>query len=231
MPAVAVRDERRCQLIHCGEMGCEVAHIIPSKLYGNALEQHHFDSIWNWLEAFWGEGKVSKLQDLIAEGSEMRVHQVHNLITLDMKLHHFWDHGLVALRPVSRNKDETEMQIAFHWLPLKKQFEGRSHYDGVRINTHPLKDPKFRPVRTAGGDNYITICHEDESSKCVTSGDIFTLKTTDKKERPLPSFDLLELRWHLSRIAVTQWADEDQDIGEESDDGHPFGDPSGSRSS
>ncbi|KAJ5202573.1 hypothetical protein N7449_004652 [Penicillium cf. viridicatum] len=229
-PAVAVRDERRCQLTRCGEMGCEVAHIIPSKVDGNVLEQHHFDDIWNWLKAFWGEKKVSKWQELIAEGSEMSVHQVHNLITLDMKIHHFWDHGLVALRPVSRNKDETEMQIAFHWLPLKERFKGRSPNDGVRVNAHPLKDPRFRPVETPGDNYYIAVHREDGSVNLVTSGDIFTLKTTDKKERPLPSFDLLELRWHLSRIAVMQGGGEDDDIGDEPDDGHPFGAPSGSRS-
>ncbi|KAJ5977460.1 hypothetical protein N7501_000802 [Penicillium viridicatum] len=191
---------------------------------------HHFDDIWNWLTAFWGEEKASKWQELIAEGSEMSVHQVHNLITLDMKIHHFWDHGLVALRPVSRNNDETEMQIALHWLPLKERFKGRSPNDGVRVNVHPLKDPRFRPVETPGDDYYIAVRREDGSVNLVTSGNIFTLKTTDKKERPLPSFDLLELRWHLSRIAAMQGGGEDDDIGDEPDDGHPFGAPSGSRS-
>lgn len=160
----------------------------------------------------------------------MDVHRTYNLITLNLLIHKYWDHGLVALRPVEINEEETEMQIAFHWLPAQKQFKGMARGDYVTINTYPLSDKRFRPRDTPGDNYYIHACREDGSVYRVTSGDIFTLKTTDKKERPLPSFELLKLRWHLSRIAAMQGGGEDDDIGDEPDDGHPFGAPSGPRS-
>ncbi|CAG8014106.1 unnamed protein product [Penicillium salamii] len=177
--------------------------------------------MWFWLEGFWGEEKVAKWQELLVEGSGMNVNQVYNLITLDLHIHKYWDQGLVALRPVWRNEDETEMQIAVHWLPAQRNFGGMSPSDYVPINTHPLQHEVFRPYETPGDNHYIHACREDGSIFMVTSGDIFTLKTTNRKEQPLPSFELLELRWHLSRIAVMQGRDEDKD--EDSDDEHVWG--------
>ena len=158
-PAVAVRDEKRCQITRGGEMGCEVAHIIPTKLDGNALTWDDLMEIWDWLEAFWGTEKVAKWKGLISEDWELCVHQVHNLITLNMKIHHFWDHGLVALRPIWINEEQTEMKISFHWLPLE-ELKGRSQKETVWMTAYPLKDPKFRPKNTSGG-HYIAILRED----------------------------------------------------------------------
>jgi hypothetical protein len=39
-----------------------------------------------------------------------------------------------------------------------------------------------------------------ESGERVISGSIFTLTTPDPVRLPLPSFDLLEMAWHLARI-------------------------------
>ncbi|KAJ5921144.1 hypothetical protein N7466_009470 [Penicillium verhagenii] len=49
----------------------------------------------------------------------------------------------------------------------------------------------------------------------VKSGHIFNVTTDDPQARPPPSMELLELQWHISRIATIQGAFENQ----ESDDG------------
>ncbi|CAG8358651.1 unnamed protein product [Penicillium salamii] len=104
-------------------------------------------------------------------------------------------------------------------FPLKAVSQSKRRSDSLRINSHPLKEAKFRPL-TCGDDHLIAIRREDDSWYEIVSGNVFTLEMTDKKARPLPSFDLLELRWHLTRIAVMQGRSPDDDIGDESDDGY-----------
>lgn len=52
----------------------------------------------------------------------------------------------------------------------------------------------------------------------MRSGDIFTVTTDDPLNRPLPSWNLLLLMWHLTRIAAMQGAGEDSDDDLLSDD-------------
>ncbi|CAG8176549.1 unnamed protein product [Penicillium salamii] len=120
--------------------------------------------------------------------------QMYNRITVDSQIHTYWNAGLVALRLVNRNEDETEMKFALHW------FHDRQELNDI-----------FRPNQTFGNNLYIHTSHEDGSMFMVTSGGFFALKTTDKEKYPLPLFELLESRWHLSRISVMQGSDEDED--------------------
>ena len=43
-----------------------------------------------------------------------------------------------------------------------------------------------------------------ENREVISPGHVFTVRTNDKEKQPLPSMELLELRWHLSRIAAMQ---------------------------
>jgi hypothetical protein len=52
----------------------------------------------------------------------------------------------------------------------------------------------------------------------MRSGDIFTVTADDPLNRPLPSWDLLLLTWHLTRIAAMQGAGGDSDDDLPSDD-------------
>ncbi|EPS26939.1 hypothetical protein PDE_01879 [Penicillium oxalicum 114-2] len=53
----------------------------------------------------------------------------------------------------------------------------------------------------------------------IRSGFIPELSAVDPKAMPLPYFELLELRWHLSRIMAMQRAavDEDDDVHSDSE--------------
>lgn len=151
--------------------------------------------------------------------------RVCNVITLDLIAHDQWDRGLIAFRPISVNEEETEIRIAFHWLPFRSATIARNDrmlptaVRDIDLGTPPSKTPRR--------SNYF---FDIETREVISSGHIFTVRTNDKEKQPLPSMELLELRWHLSRIAAMQGgADEDDDSGEDSDGGS-FSVPSGSRS-
>ena len=54
--------------------------------------------------------------------------------------------------------------------------------------------------------------------KAVVSDDVFTLTTDDPERLPLPSWPLLEMQWHLQRIAVMSGAAEAQGYSDSDDD-------------
>ncbi|CAG8933973.1 unnamed protein product [Penicillium salamii] len=158
-------------------------------------------------------------------GEEVSTERVCNLITLDQLVHSYWDRGLVAFRSISVNKEETEMQIAFHWLPFQSTIMARND----RLSASEIRhlDLKTPPSRTYGENNYL---FHMETMELVTSGYVFTVKTDDKENRPLPSKELLELRWHLSRIAAMQEGAGEDDDSDDDSEGGSFSVPSGSRS-
>jgi hypothetical protein len=43
-----------------------------------------------------------------------------------------------------------------------------------------------------------------QTREVISPGHLFTVRTIDKEKQPLPPMELLELRWHLSRIAAMQ---------------------------
>lgn len=45
-----------------------------------------------------------------------------------------------------------------------------------------------------------------ETGQRIPSGHISTVTTSDPVARPLPSMELLELRWHLARVAPNRGA-------------------------
>ncbi|KAI2707245.1 hypothetical protein CBS147332_6899 [Penicillium roqueforti] len=183
---------------------------------------------WAWLSAFWGDEKVDRLQSLLVSEGIMDTERLYNQITLDIQVQKYWDRAMCALRPIWVSEDQTEMQIAFHWLPLQENLpELENTYRGemVSVMENPYQDPKYRPHETPGNNNFI---FHMETGVRIPSGYVFTVKTDNKYERPLPSMELLELRWHLSRIACMRGRDEDGDGAYESDGG--FSVRSGSRS-
>ncbi|CAG8097471.1 unnamed protein product [Penicillium salamii] len=160
---------------------------------------------WQWLALFWGTQKVQAWRDLLMRDSVINAHQIYNLLTVALDVRNYLDCGLAALRPVSVNEDETEMRIALHWLPLPKEFGEMTRTDLVPLTQNPLEEPRFRPTMTHGNNHPVYIVYGGGRTwEAVRSGHIFTVKTTNVEERPLPSFQLLELMWFLTRIATME---------------------------
>ncbi|KAJ5923012.1 hypothetical protein N7516_010715 [Penicillium verrucosum] len=220
------REEARCVLTRRGEPSLEVAHIIRNRINGTTQDEHEGNDVWGFLRIFWSEEKVNAWkQALMPGGVLVSTERVCNLITLDLIAHDQWDRGLIAFRPISVNEEETKMRIAFHWLPFRSDTIARND----RMLPAAVRDMDLGtpPSKTPGRSNYF---FDMETREVISSGHVFTVRTNDKEKQPLPSMELLELRWHLSRIAAMQGgADEDDDSGEDSDGGS-FSVPSGSRS-
>ncbi|KAJ5817237.1 hypothetical protein N7447_009470 [Penicillium robsamsonii] len=79
---------------------------------------------------------------------------------------------------------------------------------------NPYQDPKYQPRGNPGNNN---VLFHTVTGVRIHSGYVFTVKTDNKDQQPLPSMELLELRWHLSRIACMQGRGKDEDSEYESD--------------
>lgn len=135
-------------------------------------------------------------------------------MTLDAQVKEYWDNGLIAFRPIRINREDTEMQIAFYWLPHKESLGEIWRDDFMPLEDNSFEGPEYEGDQHKGPETGEAIVHAETGEK-IRSGDIFTVRTDDKEHRPLPSFELLEMRWHLSRIAAMKGYEPPPDIYDE----------------
>ncbi|KAJ5729439.1 uncharacterized protein N7483_003947 [Penicillium malachiteum] len=124
-----------------------------------------------------------------------------------------WDATLTGFRPISVNSDQTSIKIAFHWLltdSVPKETDGDKE-GKITFGERPYTpEQRHRFSRKSPG-------------KCTSSTNNskrrYNPVTTDHPvEKPLPSFDLLGLLWHLTRIASMLGGGENDDSDGDSDD-------------
>ncbi|KAJ5501880.1 hypothetical protein N7463_004754 [Penicillium fimorum] len=202
-----------------------MAHIVPSKLNRTRNSHLEEESCWVWLEEFWGRARVEQWQARVLRDA---IDRVYNLITMEMQARAYWDRASFVLRPVSINAAKTEMHIAFHWLPFVKDGPSRipaKRTEGVLAKEHIFSDPYYKH-RMELGDGVVLL--HTRMGKPIMSGHVFKMTTDNKKERPLPLIELLQLKWNLYRIAELQGAGEDDDSDDDSD-GDPVPVPVGPR--
>lgn len=179
-----------------GDRPPEVAHIYPFFSLSTREEdkygvRHVF---WDLLRTFWPQEKVTAWQtELFPNGiTETGKEQMQNLITLSPNTHRKWNYGSFALKPISLSEDKKVLTLQFYW---QKQMEFTSD---MSLSTTPFS--------TEGLDrNEDQRCGETQmfnykTQRLMKSGDLIEMHTTDAIERPLPSFQLLELQWFLQRI-------------------------------
>lgn len=210
------RDMAQCVLTKRGLPTIQTAHIVPNKVNRTSNDYLIKENCWAWLDTFWGEDRVVKLKAQLLTGGMVGTEQVANLITLDMQAHEYWDRTHFAFRPLWINESKTEMHLAFHWLPFVKDgpFEIPKRTECVPTEVHIFDDPYYRPIMGPGKNN---ILFHTQTLKPILSGYVFRITTDNPKARPLPSMELLQLKWHLSRIAAMQGSGEDEDRDNDSD--------------
>jgi hypothetical protein len=168
---------------------------------------------WQMLDMFYGDEQLAAWQsEILGDDGKVNVEHVSNLLTLSVQIHQWWEYGLCALRPVFVNKAKTEMEIAFHWLPLRDRTQKRS--EKVPILKHPYEDQRQGWID--GPSEGQALWHM-RTGQTIRSGFIFKVTTTDPETRPLPSWELMSLKWHLSRVAAMQGASEEEDSDIDSD--------------
>ncbi|CAG8364931.1 unnamed protein product [Penicillium salamii] len=205
------RESFEYKLTGGGPIVSKFNYIIASAIQNQEDGLLENEGVWAFLVSFWGKAKVSIWRELLRRNSKINVYQIFNLINVDVSVCRCWAFGYAAVRPISVNAEKTEMKIAFHWFPRPERLGNIKKNDHVSILQNEFQDMRFRPGETPEGRSCIPTLLGGRPVSMVASGHIFTVKTDNKDVRPLPSFDLLELRWHLSRIAAFQGAADNED--------------------
>jgi hypothetical protein len=183
------RDNFSCVLT--GIKIVEVAHIYPHhsmkrKEEDKSSPRHAF---WDHLRAFWSEEKVTAWEkQLFPQGiHEKGQEEVYNLISLAPTVRAIWGRGLFALKPISKSDDKKTLTVQFLWQEKQK-----GHLPRIDLTT--------APISTEGLEQTAGVWLFDKNGEKIQSGDYFKLQTDDPIQKPLPSFELLELQWFLHRI-------------------------------
>ncbi|CAG8929993.1 unnamed protein product [Penicillium salamii] len=166
------------------------------------------DDPWSWIEMFWGAEKCAKWKSGVMNETIVDTEKLYNVMTLAYHVSGYWDKAICAFRPISLSYDQKVLEISFHWLPcISKSIKRKD-----RVSTlHPFGEDMDKwpqePVKTHGIMHVCTECP-------IRSGEIIELTTDDPVQYPLPTMELLLMRWHMSRIVALQGAanDEDEDV-------------------
>lgn len=126
------------------------------------------------------------------------------MLSLAPNVHKYWGKVLFALKPLEQSDDGKWLTAEFHWL---KQRTGEK---SVTLTDMPI-------LATANDcpGCCIKLWNNHTEEKIVTGYKV-TFDTDDPIERPLPSWELLDMQWHLQRIAAMAGAGEQDD--EDNDD-------------
>ncbi|ODM22033.1 hypothetical protein SI65_02878 [Aspergillus cristatus] len=111
-----------------------------------------------------------------------------NYIIFGLYIGAYWDHVVFCLKPIAESGDGTWLTADMYWMP--------SPFGEVSMS---LCSRPSLPSDLASAPNQGRIYNANR--RRITSGYRITMTTRDPVEMPLPSFDLLELRWVLDRIA------------------------------
>jgi hypothetical protein len=167
---------------------------------------------WTLLDLFWGRDRVDKWRRKIFPNSEnpnTGVDEVFNLICLTPDAHDMWNEGRFALKPLELSKDNTELTVKFFWqVPNKYQPTSR-----IDLLTEPASSKGL----IEGAGRWLTY-KDDGLTHNICSGQVFTFKTTDPKNLPLPSMELLEMQWYLQRLVAMSGAAEWPSLDWDDDD-------------
>ncbi|KAJ5160416.1 uncharacterized protein N7482_007420 [Penicillium canariense] len=216
------RDGNKCVLTKHGRTTLQIAHIVLYKVHTSQQE-----GFWRWMEPFWGVDEVRRWKtQILGAGETFDTEKVQNMMALACHVDIYWDQPICAFRPIRVNGDNTRMDIAFHWLPLPDKKTRR--IDKVPIDEHPYPGMYERTGFTDSPGENISV-FDMKTRVVIPSGHIFTITTDDPVQKPLPSFQLLELQWILTRIAAMQGAggDEDSDMDYDGDSVANYNDDDG----
>ncbi|KAL1966279.1 hypothetical protein VTN77DRAFT_4632 [Rasamsonia byssochlamydoides] len=137
------------------------------------------------------------------------------MISLDKHPHALWGAGRFALRPIEISADRKALKVEFHW-----QSKPSHETEEIDLLTEPatsrgLYDYGGRGLPIPTGTYK---ANGEPEYRSIASGDVFSLTTTDPDKLPLPSWPLLEMQWHLQRIAGMSGAAEAREGFDDDDD-------------
>ncbi|KAE8421407.1 hypothetical protein BDV36DRAFT_292333 [Aspergillus pseudocaelatus] len=203
-----IRD-KYCLLTGKGEP-VEIAHIYPYSMMGKPKTTQEL--FWRHLESFWHPERIARWKKTVMDPSGVKV--LENIMCLSRDSHGLWGKARFALQPLELSVDRKALAVRFFWIPVSKY-----------MKTMGLKTTPFLPPNLGHTGQRIRLFN-CESEKPICSGDVITMKTSDPDEYPLPSFELLEMQWFLTRalglsgaadVDPAEW-DSDSDDEEEEEE-------------
>ena len=198
------RDKFRCAI--SGLKSCtEVAHIYPHSMHPEGRLKKSVAVFWDLLLCFWGRQQFEEWHSCVIPNG---IDVPSNMLLLQPTLHGLWSRGRYALKPISKTADGKSFEVQFWWLKANPRSE-RVDLTSRPDISHDENEPTF--IAVTRPPTFVT-------PQILKSGDTFVWTTDDPTARPLPSFALLHLQWHLQRIAAIAAAGEQLDSDGESDD-------------
>ncbi|RDW81505.1 HNH endonuclease signature motif containing protein [Aspergillus mulundensis] len=201
------RDKEKCLVT--GLADCvHKAHIYPSTISENSATREH-ELWWGRLAEFYPKEKIEAWETAISGPDSTEI--LPNLLCLCSHVHQMWDDGKIGFKFKQREPDGSAMTVEFHWLYKHE---------------HGLRNLRTAPTNPIGlqRSNLGSRLHDCESSRILTSGDrlVWTTERPSGKDAwPLPSEDLLEMKWALNRLVALSGAADVPD--EELDPDDPVG--------
>jgi hypothetical protein len=178
---------------------------------------------WEQLSLFRDKDRIDKWKNTIFPDSQnpgIGVERCFNLISLSPSAHDMWNKGLFALKPLKLSPDRKTLTVQFFWqVPGNYKFGSK-----VDLLTETPSSEGLDTVTKASTQYWLTRI-ENGSFPPICSGETFTFTTTDPKNLPLPSLELLEMQWVLQRLVgmcgAAEWPslDEFDDDTVDDDDG------------
>lgn len=193
------RDEHCVVTLNPSESMVQGAHIIPYAM-ADASTSPQAD-IWRLLKCFWEDDKVDKWAIAMQANHET----LANMITLSCDAHNAFDIAYMGLEPVEIMDGGRTIKLRFHWLKRDRQRKEK---------VPPTAKPEFSSdaCRGPGGCKLFNV----ETNQLVTSGtEIFVSSFIHAN---LPSFDLLQMRWTLNRVAALCAGAELEELDDDDDD-------------
>jgi len=185
----------------------EAAHIFPHYMLkprpksDRNKSSRAIPNLWRYLAVFWGQDQIDEWKNTIfpdSQNPDIGVESCFNIISLTHTAHNMWNKGYFALKPLnlSRNRKTQTLTVQFFW-----QVPGNYEIDSkVDLLTETPSSKGLDEVSDALGVKHFLTRRENGRDRPICSGDTFTFTTTDPKDLPLPSMELLQMQWFLQRL-------------------------------
>jgi hypothetical protein len=170
-----------------------VCHIYPYRLLKHR-KAYTTRKLWDFLRVYWSKDQIKIWKnELSSELNGNGTETSKNLICLSLEAHILWNVGQFALQPNTLSADKKTLTMTFYWQ-AKLEGDANGH---VNLLTQPKSTRGLdRPTEMRTFLYRIS----DNTPIMLKPGDTFTLTTDDPVNRPLPSFELLQLKFFLQRV-------------------------------
>ncbi|RJE24233.1 hypothetical protein PHISCL_03443 [Aspergillus sclerotialis] len=211
------RDNNKCVLT--GSNVIEVAHIFPRCMIDPSKKTtnlaNSIPAFWRLLEFFFEAERLDTWRRQLSTdpaNPNKLSDGCHNNICISSWAHDLWTRGLFALRPIEVSHDCKAITVEFYWQPRPTH----GSFDSVDLSKQPGSSRGLNQADCSS----MTRLDTNGNPTPIQSGDVFTFRTHDPTTHPLPSFELLDMQWHLNRIvSMTGEADIYAEFSEYDDDG------------